>query len=315
MTLLKKVPVSFSTRVLAINQDVRALVPAANINGRFIAWTLTAMNRQLMKLVSLAGHGTGRLAIDDVLNLDLLWPDDRSQKLLCELLDGVEDECVGVGALVVAKRQFKRGLMEELLTGRRRFAEQARKDIPMARLGEHTSELVVRNQSGWGRDRVMGVLQEAGLVPMRDRIRTGNLARYKVIPPDAFAYNPMRLNIGSIARNLETTPNLVSPDYVVFQANGRTLLPAYLDQLRKSSGWRRFVTQAGSGSVRMRIYYNMLATMTFPLPTVREQRCIVDILESYDREIATLESLRNAYSAQKHALLDKLLSGAIRIPA
>lgn len=135
------------------------------------------------------------------------------------------------------------------------------------------------------------------------------LTRYKIVAPDAFAYNPMRLNIGSIAQNLHGRDVLVSPDYVAFAAQPDALLPAYFDHLRRSWLWSRFVKTAGSGGVRVRIYYDDLADFIFELPPVAEQRRMVDVLDTGRHEIALLKAQREALSKQKRGLMQKLLTG------
>ena len=105
----------------------------------------------------------------------------------------------------------------------------------------------------------MGVTKAAGMVPMKERVIGSSLERYKVVQKDWLAYNPMRLNIGSIARWADEEQVLVSPDYVVFRCLEEPadpgLAPEYLDQLRRSDEWEQHVSVAGNGSVRIRIYY------------------------------------------------------------
>ena len=155
----------------------------------------------------------------------------------------------------------------------------------------------------------MGVMKGLGLTPMRERVRATVLDRYKIVVPDAFAYNPMRLNIGSIARNKCGEKCLVSPDYVVFETDRDTLLPAYLDHVRHSSIWNRFVRATGTGSVRVRIYFDDLAAMRIPLPSIAEQTRIAHALNVLDREIGLLEQLRTAYQAQKRGLMQRVFAG------
>lgn len=210
--------------------------------------------------------------------------------------------------LATTKRQFKLGLAHRLF-------EDVDSCLSAEHLGRHAAEVTSRNTLGLSRDRVMGVIKDVGLVPMRERIRVGDLARYKDVPPDAFAYNPMRINIGSIARNTSDKACLVSPDYVVFQTDPDSLLPEYLDQLRHTRLWQNHMDRAGAGGVRIRIYFRDLAEIRVPLPSLEEQRKIANLLSSLDHEIATLERLADAYAKLRSALLDKLLSGEIPIPA
>lgn len=234
----------------------------------------------------------------------------------------------GCDALLAAKRELKRGLMQELLTGRRRFPEfssveesvstpagRLPADWGVAKLGKHASELSERNGSRLGPEKAMGVIKGVGLEPMRDHIRSDDLSRYKVVPPHAFAYNPMRINIGSIARSRFAEDCLVSPDYVVFETDHYALLPEFLDHLRHSFLWRRFVTAAGAGSVRVRIYFRDLAELWIPVPPVAEQRRVASTLDALDREIELLEAQRDQFELQKRGVMQKLLSGEIEIPA
>ena len=81
----------------------------------------------------------------------------------------------------------------------------------------------------------------------------------------------MRLNIGSLAMNVHGREVLVSPDYVAFAAKEERLDCNFFDHLRRSSIWSDFVTSAGSGSVRIRIYYDHLSILPFLLPPIDVQ--------------------------------------------
>ncbi|MDE0679934.1 MAG: restriction endonuclease subunit S [Gammaproteobacteria bacterium] len=132
----------------------------------------------------------------------------------------------------------------------------------------------------------MGVKKGDGIVPMEERLVASDISRYKLVRKNWFAYNPMRLNIGSIARWEGDGDVLVSPDYVVFRCLERsmptTLLPKYLDSFRCSWQWETFVNEAGDGGVRVRIYYRDLAQLRLALPGVEEQQKIADCLGSLD---------------------------------
>jgi type I restriction enzyme S subunit len=215
--------------------------------------------------------------------------------------------------LIHAKRRMRDALAAELLTGRHRlpgFARYPWREVP---LGEVTRESTRRNGERLGADRVMAVTKSIGLTPMREHTMSDSLARYKVLRPGGFAYNPMRLNIGSIARSSFKRDVLVSPDYVVFEAVPESLDPRFLDYTRRAHAWRRFMMAAGSGGVRIRIYYDDLARLQLTLPDKEEQSAIADILDTAFQEIACLTLLREAVAKQKRGLMQGLLTGKIRI--
>ena len=288
--------------VFAVRPDRSQVLP------EFLSlWTRSRVGRRYFARCSKQTTNLASINSSQVKAAPIFLPRLTQQHWFASLASDMDRAERSAHLLLEAKRRLKLGFVRYLMdcTG----------SPPVrARLDEHARESHLRNSDGLGRDRVMGVIKGAGLQPMRDRIRVSDLKRYKVVPPDAFAYNPMRINIGSIARNRSESSCLVSPDYVVFHCNSDTLLPAYLDHLRETRTWENFMESAGAGSVRVRIYYRDLGRMRIPLPPIEEQRRVVSVLDSMDREIDALQRLATSYQRQRRAVVDKLLSGELAIP-
>lgn len=148
---------------------------------------------------------------------------------------------------------------------------------------------------------VYGVDKSVGLTA-EPRYQSSNLSRYKRIEHGMFAYNPMRLNIGSIGFcHDDLAPGIVSPDYVVFGCHEGALLPKFMDYHTSSAPWSDWLSLAGEGSVRERIYFRKLETYELALPDVAYQEAAVEILSSLDNKIElnrrmndTLEALAQA---------------------
>ncbi len=187
-----------------------------------------------------------------------------------------------------------------------RFPEFLGKPLHDLCLGDVTDEATTRNGNKLARSLVMGVRKEGGIVPMEERLVAGDIARYKNVRKNWFAYNPMRLNIGSIARWQGDEEVLVSPDYVVFSCNPASLLPEYLDHFRSSRQWEAFTNESGDGGVRIRIYYRDLARMRLMLPDVSEQKKIADCLSSIDALIAAEAEKLEALKDHKRGLMQQL---------
>lgn len=236
---------------------------------------------------------------------------------IADVLEALDERCDAVDRAVRIRRKLKRGLMQTLLTGGHRFPEFAKSEQPWAkrRLREVAEECTIPNRGQMGRDRVMGVLKSRGIVPMDVNLVGDSIDRYQIVQKDWFAYNPMRLNIGSISRSAHPAPVLVSPDYVVFRCLDGRLDPAYLDQYRRGHQWASYMRVCGAGSVRTRIYFNDLGSQWVMLPPIEEQTRIAQVLGTIDREIATLRALHDALAEQKKGLMQKLLTGEVRVPA
>lgn len=176
-------------------------------------------------------------------------------------------------------------------------------------LGDATTESTERNGACQVLPQIMGVSKVDGIVPMEERLIAPDTARYKFVRKDWFAYNPMRLNIGSIARWQGDDDILVSPDYVVFKCKSTgscRLDPSYLDQFRRSEAWEKFVSERGDGSVRVRIYYKDLAHLRLALPSFPEQQKIAGCLNAADALIEVQGRKIETVRAHKKGLMQQL---------
>lgn len=177
------------------------------------------------------------------------------------------------------------------------------------RLGDVTEEGRRRNGKKHSVASVMGVTKADGIVPMEARLIAANIERYKLVEHDWFAYNPMRLNIGSIARWKGESEILVSPDYVVFNCNTDDesgIDPGYLDHFRQTKAWEDFVTEGGDGGVRVRIYFKDIARLQLALPSLPEQQKIAECLSSADELMAAQARKVDALKTHKKGLMQQL---------
>jgi type I restriction enzyme S subunit len=255
--------------------------------------------------------------LEDLRPLAVLTPPLKEQEVIAAVLATWDRGIRQLSDLIAAKLRFKQGLMQQLLTGRRRFKEFG-DEWQTVHLKDVAEECEERNRGRLGTDSVMAVKKAEGIVPMRERTIAADIDRYSVVKKDYFAYNPMRLNIGSIARWSGDRDVLVSPDYVVFHCKkateGRPAIDTgFLDQYRRSSLWERYVTSSGNGSVRVRIYFSDLGSMKLNLPSMAEQRKIATALNAADREIDLLRKELDALKTQKKGLMQKLLTGQVRV--
>lgn len=101
--------------------------------------------------------------------------------------------------------------------------------VPSVLLGEITNEARARNVGG-SITAVRSVTNAGQLVPTDEvfaHTRTSSdTSAYKIVEPGAVAYNPARINVGSIALNREGHAVIVSPMYVVFSVDSEKVIPS-----------------------------------------------------------------------------------------
>ena len=117
---------------------------------------------------------------------------------------------------------------------------------------------------------------------------------YKIVPRGFFAYNPSRINVGSIDWQDKEDKVIVSPLYIVFEVS-KELLQKYLLYYIKSHNTMAQINAAATGSVRANLKLSMLGDFSIPVPPLSEQSRIVselDLLQSIiDKQQAQLKEL------------------------
>jgi type I restriction enzyme, S subunit len=315
MTLLKDVPVGVTERAVAFNQDLKALIPNRDVDGHYLAFYLAANKFRLLTLVDRASHGAGRLPSDLLQSFEIELPGMEEQRKIADILMTWDRAIERADLRVAAESRLKRGLLGRLLTGRKRLDEFHCQEWESVRLGDVIFESKLRSGAASPEKDLYVSAKAEGMVPMRKRVRSESAGRCKVVRKGWFIYDPMRLCAGSIAKWSGAGPALASPDYIVFRCNESRLDPEFLNHFRQSYQWIQFVEGAGTGSVRVRVSFSDLAALKLALPPLEEQRRIAAILNACDREIDLLGRRLAALKRQKQGLMQKLLTGQIRVSA
>ncbi|MEZ4321139.1 MAG: restriction endonuclease subunit S [Myxococcota bacterium] len=87
MSLAKEFRVGVAGVRLSFNQDVKAIVPRKDIDGRFLAWFLVASERDILARVDTASHGTKRLPLERIEGLPVPLPPLPEQRRIAAILD------------------------------------------------------------------------------------------------------------------------------------------------------------------------------------------------------------------------------------
>ncbi len=101
---------------------------------------------------------------------------------------------------------------------------------------------------------------------------------YKIVPRGYFAYNPSRINVGSVDWQKYEDRVIVSPLYNVFSVSDE-IDCQYLYYFFRSNIGRQMIKAKSSGSVRDNLKIEMLKEMTIPDISMREQQFCSSVLD------------------------------------
>ncbi len=114
MTLLKDVPICIACREMSFNQDVKALLPVVGVDGLFLALLLTSSKHRLLEMVSVAGHGTGKLDTDELKAMALVLPSPEEQQRIASCLSSLDALITAEAQKLETLKAHKKGLMQQL---------------------------------------------------------------------------------------------------------------------------------------------------------------------------------------------------------
>ena len=168
----------------------------------------------------------------------------------------------------------------------------------IVKLGSLISEYSVRNKADEDIP-VYSVTNEQGFCTgyFSKEVASQDRTTYKIVPRGCFAYNPSRINVGSVDVQECEDRVIVSPLYVVFSVDEK-LNRRYLLHYLKSDITLTYIKAYASGSVRDNLKFSILKDFPINLPSAEEQEQIVATLDGIEHlialrkeEIASLDEL------------------------
>jgi type I restriction enzyme S subunit len=302
-------------RNLFLSDKLWQLRPKADrASAKFLSFLLSSPDFRRQVLMRSSG-GTGMLNISSgsYLSIPVLAPPLSEQEAMADILNLWAIGAERLVQLFDAKRERKRGLMQQLLTGRKRFKEFKSERWQVFKLGELFSERV---EMGRGDLPLVSITGQNGVVP-RDSLTkrdtsSEDKSKYLRIAPGDIGYNTMRMWQG--VAGLSKLEGIVSPAYTICIPSKRIdgQLAAYLFKHTPVVHLFRRHSQ-GLVDDTLALKFPNFAQIHVTIPDVPEQRRIAAVLSACDREIELLQKQLEALKEQKRGLMQKLLTGEVRV--
>ena len=158
---------------------------------------------------------------------------------------------------------------------------------------------------------VLSINNKLGFISQNDqfdnhKVASEDTSNYKIVEKDDFAYNPARINVGSIARLRNYNKGIVSPMYIVFKIDKDKVNLNYFENYIDSYDFRLNVLKRLEGSVRLVLSAEALKNIMIPLPNLNEQEKIGNFLEYNNKRIQLTNKKLEELKEYKKGLLQKM---------
>ncbi|MCB9324010.1 MAG: restriction endonuclease subunit S [Lewinellaceae bacterium] len=238
------------------------------------------------------------------------------QKKIAEILSNSDKAIDHTQNLIEQLKLRKKGLMQQLLTGRKRlkgFSGEWKK-VSLGKVASHYSQKNSNNE----KIEVLSCTKYDGLVKSLDyfgrKVFGDDLSKYKIVPKGYFAYATNHIEEGSIGYQDILEKGLVSPMYTVFKTN-ELVDDSFLYRLLKTDRMIYQYQSNMSGSIARRggLRWNVFETLDIKIPSKNEQVAISNFFDTIDKELSYYEKFLDNLKLQKKGLMQKLLTGQIRV--
>lgn len=144
------------------------------------------------------------------------------------------------------------------------------------------------------------------------QVFSSSIAKYKIVNKGDFAYNPARVNIGSLGRNEFDFDGCVSPVYVVFSVLDG--YENYFDLFRKTDFFKDSVASLAIGGVRQSLSYDDLSSIEVIIPSENAVEEFNNLYNQMKKTIKANKLESSRLSLLRDTLLPRLMSGEQEVP-
>ena len=296
---------------------IRGRVISPLINPKYFA--LLSNSKIVKKQFSNNGAGTNisNLSQQILNNVLIPLPSLKEQQKIAKILTTWDDAISKQEALIEEKEQLKKGLMQRLLSGEVRFDGfyEEWEEVRLGDVGEVISGLTYSPKN----------IDKNGILVLR----SSNVQKRKLAFDDNVYVNTTTLKFNPVEENdilicvRNGSKSLIGKNALINKENKGVAFGAFMSVFR--SQHNIFLFQLFDTHIYKReVHRNLGATINsingsdlkkfkIPFPPLQEQQKIAQVLSTTDKEIELLKKEFEALKEQKRGLMQRLLTGEVRV--
>ena len=227
-------------------------------------------------------------------------PSKDEQQKIADLLRLIDERIATQNKIIEDLKKLKSAIIEI------EYTPNTKTTSP---IGDVIEQISKRNKNN-AIQNVLSVSNRQGFIKQSDQFENRNVAsedtsNYKIVEKNDFAFNPARINVGSIARLTTFEKGIVSPMYICFRTQ-ENVAPEYIDYFFESKHFYCEIQKRLEGSVRQCLPFEGLCNIPLSLPSFEMQQLIGKRLFTLEQKIKTETDLLELLNKQKQYLLRQM---------
>ena len=230
----------------------------------------------------------------------LSLPSQAEQAKIATLLRLIDERISTQNKIIEDLKKLKRAISEKVYS---------HKSPVCSHIGDFIEQTSKRNKNQ-AISNVLSVSNSQGFIQQSEQFENRNIAsddtsNYKIVERNDFAFNPARINVGSIARLTTFEVGIVSPMYICFHVKD-SILPEYIDFYFETKLFFTEIQKRLEGSVRQCLSYEGLCSIPLNVPAIEKQLKIGKQLSTIVQKIKLEADLLGLLQRQKNYLLRQM---------
>ena len=279
---------SITTRESTISQACMAFTSKMDIQNEFL-YSWYKKHGNIIGIKYAQGTKQQNLSYDIIERFNISYPCMEEQKKLIRFISLIDQRIATQNKIIEI--------------------EYSPKDSYHSHIGGAIVQISKRNKDNHLCN-VLSVSNRQGFIKQSEQFEDRNVAsddtsNYKIVEKNDFAYNPARINVGSIARLTKFETGIVSPMYICFRTKD-CLLPEYLELFFESRNFFYHIQKRLEGSVRLCLSYEELCNIPIVIPSIEKQKQVDLHLSKLAQKIDLEMKILQFVQQQKTYLLHQM---------
>ena len=246
-------------------------------------------------------HGLLNISVQDFFQTYHYVPKEKKEQTkIATLLYLIDERISTQNKIIEDLKKLKSAIIE---------IEYSSKTKTSSHIGDFIVQTSKRNKDN-AIQTVLSVSNRQGFIQQSEQfenrcVASDDTSNYKIVERNDFAFNPARINVGSIARLITFEKGIVSPMYICFRTKG-CATPEYLDYFFESKLFFTEIQKRLEGSVRQCLSYESLCNIPLPLFSIAVQHKIGKQLFKLTQKIKLETDFLEILHKQKQYLLRQM---------